>query len=165
MSSLPIYMPGAPSDQVYAPDSTFRWATVTQVSPLRIRLDGDTTELPLTPDNLSEGSLAVGVRVWAHLFGRRVIILGSIGGGQPPYVVVSFSGTTDASGLLTVTHGLGFTPSWVLAQNATPGSTYAIAWGTDSYTATTFRVRYFHALGTGLYASGSTGAQKAMCFR
>lgn len=64
------------------PVSKFRWATVTQVSPLRIRLDGDTDELPVTPDSLvAPAALAVNVRVWVQLYGRRLIVLGAANGG------------------------------------------------------------------------------------
>lgn len=46
--------------------STFRWATVTQASPLRIRLDGETSPLDLTPDTLV-AILAVSNRVRVEL--------------------------------------------------------------------------------------------------
>lgn len=61
-------------------ESTYRWATVTQLDPLRIRLDGDSTELPLTPEALIEPSrLMVGTRVWVQFFGRRVIVVSATG--------------------------------------------------------------------------------------
>lgn len=55
--------------------STFRWATVTQASPLRVRLDRDTAALPLTPETLVAG-LAVNDRVRCEIAGGRVIIHG-----------------------------------------------------------------------------------------
>lgn len=65
-------------------ETTFRWATVTQLSPLRIRLDGDSSALPLTPDSVVDPlRLAVGTRVWVQFFGRRLIVLAASGGGQP----------------------------------------------------------------------------------
>jgi hypothetical protein len=68
--------PGAATpDQPQALPTTFRWATVTAVDPLRVRLDGDTAELPFSPDTLVTG-LAVDDRVWCHLFGRRIVVLG-----------------------------------------------------------------------------------------
>jgi hypothetical protein len=65
------------------------WATVTGVAPLRIRLDGDTSPLPFTPDNLV-AELAVNDRVWVALVinadpafhGRRAVVAGRAGGNQ-----------------------------------------------------------------------------------
>jgi hypothetical protein len=65
-----------------------RWATVTNVSPLRIRLDGETVALPLTPDTLTAG-LAISDRVWVALptnrdpkfKARSVLVMGRSGGG------------------------------------------------------------------------------------
>jgi len=55
------------------------WASVTQASPLRVRLDGDAAALDLTPDTLT-GELAVGRRVWVQITGGRVIVHGASGG-------------------------------------------------------------------------------------
>lgn len=56
--------------------STDRWAwgTVTGVSPLRVRLDGDSTPLDLTPDTLA--TVSVSDRVWCQIAGRRVVVHG-----------------------------------------------------------------------------------------
>lgn len=60
--------------------STFTWATVTQVAPLRIRLDGDAAALLLTPDTLVDpAALAVSSRVRVELADRRVIVHGLAG--------------------------------------------------------------------------------------
>jgi len=53
---------------------TYRWARVTQLSPIRIRLDGDTEPVESTPDSLCP--LQVGDRVWVQFHGRAMIILG-----------------------------------------------------------------------------------------
>lgn len=68
MSDLAEYLLPKPPER---PDS-WRWATVTAVSPLRVRLDGDTTALDLTPDAL--GPVRVGDRVWCQITGRRVVV-------------------------------------------------------------------------------------------
>lgn len=60
-------LPQPPEDR-----GSWRWATVTAVDPLRVRLDGDTTALDLTPDAL--GPVGVGDRVWCQMHGRRVIV-------------------------------------------------------------------------------------------
>lgn len=60
--------------------SVFKWGTVAGVSPLRVRLDGDTEPLPVTPDSLVDPQdLAVGVRVRCEMSARRFIIHGRQG--------------------------------------------------------------------------------------
>jgi len=59
----------------------FKWATVTAVSPLRIKLDGDTSAIPATPDSLIDpATLAVDDRVRTELSGNRLVVLGRVGG-------------------------------------------------------------------------------------
>lgn len=54
--------------------NSFRWATVTSVSPLRIRLDGESEPLATSPAALA--AVQPGNRVWVQLYGRQVVILG-----------------------------------------------------------------------------------------
>jgi len=61
---------------------TWTWATVTQATPLRIKVDGDATALDATTDNLV-GSLAEGDRVRVHLHADGIIVTGLQGGGDP----------------------------------------------------------------------------------
>ena len=61
---------------------TWTWATVTQASPLRIKVDGDTSALDATTDDLV-GSLAVSDRVRVHLHSDGIIVTGLQGGGDP----------------------------------------------------------------------------------
>jgi hypothetical protein len=70
----------------------------------------------------------------------------------------TYSGTTDASGFLTVTHGAGFTPSVAVASGAAPGSQFAAPDGVDSFTATTVRVRFF------LWNTGGLAGSAAVTF-
>jgi len=51
----------------------WRWATVTQASPLRVRLDGDDAALLVTPDTIGAAPV-VGQRVWCQIVGRRVVV-------------------------------------------------------------------------------------------
>ena len=51
------------------------WATVTAATPLRVRLDGRTAPLDITPDTLAAG-LTVGDRVLVLIQGRSLVILG-----------------------------------------------------------------------------------------
>ena len=60
---------------------TWTWATVTQATPLRIKVDGDTTALDATTDDLV-GSLAVDDRVRVHLHADGIIVTGVQGGGN-----------------------------------------------------------------------------------
>lgn len=54
-----------------------RWATVTQASPLRIRLDGDADPMVLTPQS-TVAALAVGERVVCVEQNRRIIIISRV---------------------------------------------------------------------------------------
>lgn len=61
--------------------TAFTWATVTQASPLRVRLDGLVDPQPTTPQSLvASGLLTVGKRVWVQVYGKRLIIIGVNGG-------------------------------------------------------------------------------------
>lgn len=71
----------------------------------------------------------------------------------------AFSGTTDASGFLTVTHAAGFTPSGGWAINTTPNSSFAEVWGIDSLTATTVRLRFANVASTGALASAAVSGR------
>lgn len=66
---------------------------------------------------------------------------------------VAYSGTTDASGFLTVTHGAPWTPTGGWAMTTNPASSFAQAWGIDSFTATTCRLRFTSVASTGALAS------------
>lgn len=67
--------------------STWTWATVTDDSPLRVQLDGESAPLDFTPDALVSG-LAVDDRVWVQLVAnpdpqrrhRRAIVTGKAAG-------------------------------------------------------------------------------------
>jgi len=74
---------------------TWTWATVTQATPLRIKVDGDTSALDATTDNLV-GSLAVDDRVRVHLHADGIIVTG-LQGGYPTPLVFSWLGTPNAS--------------------------------------------------------------------
>ncbi len=61
--------------------TTWLWGTVTGVTPLRIRIDGDSEPLPVTPDTLVSPDLfRAGQRVRCELTDRRIIIHGIAGG-------------------------------------------------------------------------------------
>ena len=74
---------------------TWTWATVTQASPLRIKVDGDTSALDATTDNLV-GSLAVDDRVRVHLHADGIIVTGLQGGGDTGWVDINFRSGYEA---------------------------------------------------------------------
>ena len=60
---------------VAPPPASWRWATVTAVAPLRVRLDGDAAALAVTPDALV--AAPVDARVWCQIVGGRVVVHGT----------------------------------------------------------------------------------------
>lgn len=96
-SDFDILIPQAPLDeQALAP----RWGVVTQASPLRVKLDGDVTHLPITPASLV-GGLSVGHRVLCLLAGRQLIVMGTPGGsGVPAATVVAVDDSVVPAGWL-----------------------------------------------------------------
>lgn len=78
------------------PGLVTRWGTVTGVSPLRVRLDGDDTALPVTPATLVAG-LKTDDRVACILSGRQLTVAG-VYGGQPasPIAAGSLWGTSTS---------------------------------------------------------------------
>jgi hypothetical protein len=65
--------------------TSFRWATVTAVSPLAIQLDGDTASLAVSPDTLLNG-LEIGDRVRVELSYRKAVIHGRVKASPAPFV-------------------------------------------------------------------------------
>ena len=86
---------------------TWTWATVTQASRLRIKVDGDTTALDATTDNLV-GSLAVDDRVRVHLHADGIIVTGIQGGGTPEATAATANtlALRDGSGQLKAADGV-----------------------------------------------------------
>lgn len=93
MSSNPLGLdqPFLDTSWAHSPDGTdaapttnvFKWGNVTSTDPLRIRLDGETAELPITPDTLVDPlSLATNDRVWTQQWGSRIVVLGRGGGNN-----------------------------------------------------------------------------------
>lgn len=68
---------------------------------------------------------------------------------------VAVSGTTDASGFLTVTHGAPFTPAGGIFVNTAPSSSFAAMWGMDTFTSTAVRLRLSNASAGGALASAA----------
>lgn len=60
-------------------------------------------------------------------------------------VSLAYSGTTDANGFVTITHGQSFTPVGGWAVTTNPSSSFALFWGIDTIGATTVRLRFMNA--------------------
>lgn len=61
--------------------TSFKWATVTRISPLAVKLDGDTAALALVPDSLIDPkAMFIGLRVRVELSLRKVVIHGTSSG-------------------------------------------------------------------------------------
>lgn len=99
--------------------SDFTWATVTQLSPLRIRIDGDTAALVLTPESLVDvAALAVSSRVRVELYDRRILIVGLAGGPAPTVEV--------PAGIIAPTARSSAPTGWLLCDgSAVSRTTYA----------------------------------------
>ncbi len=105
--------------------NAFVWGTVTAVSPLRVRLDGDVEPLPLTPELLvSPLGLAPGDRVRCELADRRVVVHGRAGGGG--------TGNTFPVGAIIDWPYNASTPAYALDCDgrAVSRSTYSALFGT-----------------------------------
>jgi len=149
--NLPLLVPKATPD----PDAAC-WATVTQASPLRIRIDGESAALPFTPGSLV-ANLAVNDRVWIALAtnadpsvkSRRVVIIGRSGGNQLPRNGITLRRNTTQS---IPTAGSSVAIDWNVADFETPemwtsGSTVTIP--LPGMWAFTFQVEWASAVGSG----------------
>ena len=111
------------------PASSWRWATVTGVGPVAVRLDGDSQPLGASPEWLVAGvAPQVGLRVWLQMHGRRVLVVGAAGpGASSAYSttawamapVVATGGSTWRATLTgigwrnrIILHGLGRGSTW-----------------------------------------------------
>lgn len=89
-----------------------RWGTVTATGPLRVKLDGDDTALPVTPASLV-ADLKVNDRVWCVLSGRQLTVAG-VYGGQPLAPIPRGSLWTTSTSLTSGTWGqIAFTNSYL----------------------------------------------------
>lgn len=88
---------------------TFKWGTVTGVSPLRVKMDGDTSALPVTLDLLIDPlSLVVSDRVRVEVDGTRRVVHGRAGGlvawrgiNRPAFQAVGTSTVTKSGTVST----------------------------------------------------------------
>jgi hypothetical protein len=62
------------------PQASYHWGTVTGTAPLRVKIDGDSESLPITPKALCP--CTVGDRVYCQIRRRRLLILGASKAGD-----------------------------------------------------------------------------------
>lgn len=128
---------------------THTWATVTQASPLRIKVDGETTALPFTPDTLEAG-LAVDDRVWIgfstnddlRFLGRRVVVMGRAGG---TIAVPSHTHTEFTTNAVPSANGVS-SLSTTSGSDTCTSSSYQSMTGTGSQTSFSFTKRFGSAI-------------------
>ena len=132
------------------------WATVTQAAPLRIRIDGDTAPLDLTPELLFRGA-TVGQRVWVQFNGRRAIVHSAANGADPALTgeIKMWSGVNLPSGYLWGRGGT-FLSTDQPALAAIVGDTYGTHSGTTYYLPD-FRARSPIGIGGAATGGGSVG--------
>lgn len=94
-ADLDLLIPTPPPEPLLKP----RWATVTSVSPLRVRRDGEANPVRVTSGVYG---LAVNDRVWTVLTGGRLIVVLRAGGDPQP-------APTADTGWLTVYTETGYT--------------------------------------------------------
>ena len=121
--------------------TAFVWATVTAVSPLRVRLDGDTTALTFTPDSLIDPlSLAVGSRVRCEISERRVVIHGTAGGLLPAGLEALWAGAVAPAGW-HLEDGSALLRATFVALFAAIGTTYGAGNGSTTFNVPDMRGR------------------------
>jgi len=163
--NLPLLVPKATPD----PDAAC-WAVVTQASPLRIKIDGESAALPFTPVTLV-ANLAVNDRVWIALAtnadpsvkSRRVVILGRAGGGVDARNGVSLRRTSAQGPIVSGGGSAGIV--WQVADYEVPemwssGETVTIP--SNGIWSATFMTQWSGSIGAGrafiayTFSSGAT---------
>lgn len=134
-------------------ESTFTWATVTAVAPLRIKLDGDTVQLPFTPESLIDpAALAVDARVRCEVATNRVIVVGRSGGDSaaiaalinaavPVGKIEWYAGATAPSAAWLVCDGSAVSRSTYATLFALLGITYGAGNGSTTFNLPDLRQR------------------------
>jgi len=118
---------------------TWTWATVTQATPLRIKVDGDTTPLDATTGDLV-GSLAVDDRVRVHLHSDGIIVTGIQGGGNRsnPNLLINSNFMVNQEGAVSgasVSQWQYFLDQWQHGSFSTsPATTWADSGGVRTLT-------------------------------
>lgn len=98
-------------------------------------------------------------------FGTTAMVWRRVLDGLNSAIITIGVQSTDASGFVTITHGLGWAPSAVFGMNSVPASTFPVLWGVDTIGTTSFRCRFMNASTAGAAVSLSVQSQKLLCIR
>lgn len=142
-------------------ENSYRWAAVTQRSPLRIQLDGENVVLPITPESLADNdNLRAGTRVWVQLYGKRVIILGASGGGSDVYVpvggIIEWPGASVPNSNWVIANGQALSRAAYASLFTVCGTTFGAGDGATTFNVPNYTSRVPAGSG-GTYARGATG--------
>ncbi len=108
--------------------TTGRWATVTDDSPLRIKVDGDTAALGFAPDTLV-ADLEIDDRVWVQVYKRRLVIIGKSGGSSHLNILDVYPVGAIYMSVVATSPATLFGGTWSALQNnflVGAGGTYAV---------------------------------------
>ena len=136
--------------------ATFRWGTVTGLSPLMVQLDGDTAPLAPSDTLVDPAGLVVGDRVRCELSMLRLVVHGKAGGARAAAGKVGLSGMTTgvvASQAVTFPAGLfAAAPTVTVACESTvPGNVRASVSGVSTGGFTVYGVRSDSGTTLGVY--------------
>jgi microcystin-dependent protein len=145
----------------------FCWATVTSIGPLRIKLDGDTAALPVTPDSLVDQlTLIVNDRVRVELAANRLIVIGKAGAVIPTQVPVATIAQTALAAAPTgwlLCDGSAVSRTTYAALFAAIGTTFGVGNGSTTFNVPNLRGRVIAGFDSGqaeFNVLGMTGGAK-----
>ena len=119
-----------------------RWAIVTAISPLRIKLDGGTAALPLTPPSLVDpASLSVGDFVRVEQAHRKVVIIGRSKGVSIPSGNIEMTARATAPGGWLLCQGQTVSRTTYAALFTAISTTYGTGNGSTTFNVPDFRGR------------------------
>lgn len=144
-------------------ENSYRWAAVTQLSPLRIQLDGENVVLAITPESLVDSDiLRVGTRCWVQMYGKRVVILGASGGGSdiavPIGTITPYAGASAPNVNWLVANGAAVSRTTYAQLFAVCGTTFGSGDGSTTFNVPNL-VNKMPVGSGGLYARGATGGE------
>jgi microcystin-dependent protein len=147
-----------------APTTTFIWATVTGVGPLRIQLDGDTASLPITPDSLIDPlSLAVADRTRVEISQNRVLVVGRSGGTVIPAGQVNMTARASAPTGWLLCDGTAVSRATYVGLFTAIGTAFGVGDGSTTFNVPNMRGRVpvgYDSAETEFNTLGKTGGEK-----
>lgn len=133
-------------------ESTFTWGTVTALGPLRVKLDGDSAAIPVTPDCLVDPlTLAVSTRVRCELTNNRLVVHGVAGGATPevPTGVIAQTALAAAPAGWLLCDGSAVSRTTYPLLFAAIGTTFGAGNGTTTFNVPNLKGRVIVGIDTG----------------